>query len=452
MNVAVLGGGIAGLTAAYRLAKRGESVTLFEASDRLGGLGTWFEHDGDRLDKFYHVILDSDQHLLGLIEALGLTGRLAWSKTTMGFIVDGEHYAFNTPLDLLRFGALSIVDRIRTGLAALYITKLKKQGEPLDNVPACDWLRKLFGPRVYRAIWEPLLTAKFGDERHRVPAYWIWNTLNREKNGSEEIKAAMRGGLAVLTDALADAIRSMGCEIRTNCKVNCLWETPDAAWVAGGPGEQGFDAIISTLPLPLLRRLADVSLAPRVPMPELAYQGVVNVLLVLKEGLDRHYWTAVVDSGFSFQGVVETTHVIRPEWIGGRHLVYAMNYCAASSPQYKVDDDIAIEQAIDGLRRLYTGFRRETVDAAYVFRAPHVEPVWTRGYLQQRPAPRIEDTRLFLATTAQAYPMVTSWNTSVKLADDAVDALLTSGLGQEKKNVRSRFAPAPGVMQSAAPL
>ena len=49
----------------------------------------------------------------------------------------------------------------------------------------------------------------------------------------------------------------------------------------------------------------------------------------------------------------------------------------------------------------------------YVFRAPHVEPVWTVGYLRKRPAPRIGTSRVYLSTTAQAYPRVTAWNTSI---------------------------------------
>ncbi|MBX3393874.1 MAG: FAD-dependent oxidoreductase [Phycisphaerae bacterium] len=433
MNIAILGGGIAGLSAAWRLTKRGNRVTLFEASGYLGGLGAAFEHEGRRLDKFYHVILDSDEHLLALIDEMGLSDDLAWSTTTMGFIVRGEHYPFNTPLDLMRFGALSIPDRIRTGLAALYITRLKKHGRPLDDLPAHEWLKRLFGQRVYRAIWEPLLNAKFGDLRHRVPAYWIWNTLNREKNGGEEVKAALRGGLCTLVDSLADAIIAAGGEIRLDTPIECLWETRDGVRVAGRGAEGEFDALLSTLPMPLLRNISDRRLAPKIPLPELEYQGVVNVLLVAKRRLDRHYWTAVVESGFPFQGVVETTHVIRPEWIGDRHLIYLMNYCSKDSTPYNADDESQIRLARDGLSRLYPNFDPGDIEAAYVFRAPHVEPVWPRGYLRNRPEPRIADTRVFLATTAQAYPMVTSWNTSVKLAQDAVSAMLSAGLASPRR-------------------
>ncbi|MCI0432991.1 MAG: FAD-dependent oxidoreductase [Gemmatimonadetes bacterium] len=424
MSVAVLGGGIAGLTAAYRLARAGQRVTLYEATDRLGGLGTDFEYEGHRLEKFYHVILDSDTHLLGLLDELGLTPSIRWAETHMGFIVRGKAYAFNTPGDLLRFGALRFHDRIRTGLGALYITKICREGTPLDDELACEWLPRVFGRRVYATLWEPLLTAKFGELRHLVPAYWIWNALNREKNGSQEVKGYVRGGYGVIADRLAAAIEVNGGEIRLSCPVHAVEQRAGGARIWTGSGEHDHDAVVSTLPLPLLHKIAMNGLAERVPLPDLAYQGVVNAVLICREPLDRYYWTAVVDSGFPFQGIVETTHVLDPAWIGGRHLVYLMNYCSADGPTYGLADETVKRHAITSLRWLYPRLGRDHVEAAFVFRAPYVEPVWTRGYLKQRPASRIAGAPVYLATTAQAYPMVTSWNTSVKLADDAVAALL----------------------------
>jgi protoporphyrinogen oxidase len=167
-RVAVLGGGIGGLASAHFLLKAGFTPVVLEASDRLGGLGTWFEHQGVHLDRYYHVILDSDAELCGLVQE---RSQASGARPGMGFRLGGKLYGFNSPLDLLRFRALSFPDRIRTGLGAAYITKIKKHGLDLDEVYACDWLRKIFGPKIYARIWEPLLRAKFGDRIDTVPAY-----------------------------------------------------------------------------------------------------------------------------------------------------------------------------------------------------------------------------------------------------------------------------------------
>ncbi len=427
-RVAVIGGGIGGLASAHELLKAGHRPVVLEASDALGGLGAHFEHDGLSLERFYHVILDSDADLCALVAELGMTGDVVWRETGMGFLVDGKLYGFNSPLDLLRFRALGIVDRIRTGLGALWITKGKRRALDLDDVPAVAWLRRLFGPRVFARIWDPLLRAKFGDRRTGLPAYWVWNTLNREKHGGQEVKGYIRGGYRGLAAALARAIEARGGEIRLETPVRSVASDAAGVDVDTGAGAERFDAAISTLPLPLLAGVARGPLADAVPIPDLAYQGVVNVLIVSRRRLSPFYWTAVVDQSFAFQGIVETTHVIPTEWTGGRHVLYLMNYCGAETETYRRPDDVLRRDAVDGLARLYPDFRRDDVEAVYVFRAPYVEPAWTLGYLARRPAPRVADSRVWVCTTAQAYPRVTAWNTSVALARETV-ADLVGALG-----------------------
>lgn len=424
LRVAVIGGGVAGLASAYFLAKAGHRPVVFESSGQLGGIATHFEHHGITLDRYYHVILDSDAELMSLIGELGLGDQLRWSETGMGFLVDGKLYGFNTPLDLLRFRALGLSDRIRTGLGALYITRLKRDGVDLDDVRAVDWLRAVFGARVFERIWDPLLRAKFGDRRDGVPAYWVWNTLNREKDGGQEVKGYLRCGYRGLAAALADAVGGGGGEMRMQSPVRAIEESAAGIRLVTARGTERFDAAVSTLPLPVLGRVAQGGLGQAIPLPDLSYQGVVNALVVSRARLERFYWTAVVDPRFSFQGVVETTHVIPPEWVGGRHLTYLMNYCDAGSELYQRSDDVVAGQAVEGLAALYPRFRRQDVEAVYVFRAPYVEPAWTVGYLRRRPAPRVGRSRLYLCTTAQAYPRVTAWNTSVGLAAETVTSLL----------------------------
>ena len=111
-RVAVLGGGIGGLASAHFLLQAGFTPVVLEASDRLGGLGTWFEHRDVHLDRYYHVILDSDAELCGLVKELGIDDRLVWRETGMGFRLGGKLYGFNSPLDLLRFRALSFLSLI----------------------------------------------------------------------------------------------------------------------------------------------------------------------------------------------------------------------------------------------------------------------------------------------------------------------------------------------------
>ena len=72
-TVAVIGGGISGLSSAFRLGQLGHEVTLFESEDFLGGLGTTFPYRDGHLERFYHCILPQDTSLIALLSEMGIS-------------------------------------------------------------------------------------------------------------------------------------------------------------------------------------------------------------------------------------------------------------------------------------------------------------------------------------------------------------------------------------------
>ena len=68
---------------------------------------------GHRVDRFYHVIVPSDERMLALAEELGLTDELTFSPVGVGFFVDGKMHPFNGLGDFVRFPPLSPLGRAR---------------------------------------------------------------------------------------------------------------------------------------------------------------------------------------------------------------------------------------------------------------------------------------------------------------------------------------------------
>ena len=170
-SIAILGGGISGLTCALRLAQAGHSVTIYEGSEQLGGLGTFFEHGGRTFEKFYHCTLPSDGPLLRTLEALGIRDEVYWRPTTFAYAHAGKFFPLNTAVDLLKFAPLRFLDRIRVGITGLVGRLVSDKG--LDDVTTVSWLTKLSGKNAFAKFWKPMLEAKFGDRYHDVPALWF---------------------------------------------------------------------------------------------------------------------------------------------------------------------------------------------------------------------------------------------------------------------------------------
>ena len=89
---------------------------------------------------------------------------------------------------------------------------------------------------------------------------------------------------------------------------------------------------------------------------------------------------------------------------------------------HTVDGDIKF-QALKAMRAFNPKFNQDWVEDIRVFRAPYVEPVWPLGYQNSKPRMRCGDSRLYLATTAQCYPQVNSWNTMVGIANDVASRM-----------------------------
>lgn len=429
-RVAVVGGGISGLATAYRLASSGVPVSLFEASDRLGGLGGQFEHEGRRYDKFYHVILPTDEHLLELAGELGLGESVYWRETSLGFLYQRRMYPLGSPADLLRFDPVPFTDRIRLGLTALWAAHVARP-EPLDEITVEDWLRRLSGRRAFDRLWRPLLEAKFGDAYRNIPALWYWASFNREKGTKKEIKGYIEGGYGALALSLVERARAAGAEIHTGCRVErvSLAEGNGGVGARIGGEDRHFDRVVFCTPLSLVPGLADpATMGPylgNLPL-DLDHQGVINVLAMLRRPVSPYYWLPAVDCEVPFRGIVETTRVIREADAGGHHLVYLLNYVHRDTTEFaRTDDDLA-QSYVGGLLDLFPDLTRQDVHSTHVFRAPYVEPIWTPGYAKRVPPAELVQGRVYLATTAQVYPNVTSWNTSIGLATDVANRILAS--------------------------
>lgn len=424
MRVAVLGGGSAGLSSAHYLLKTGHVPVVLEASNRLGGLSAPFRHADLELDRFHHLIRETDSPLLGLMAEIGGLGRLSWQETETGVLLDGGLFRVRHPRDLLAPGTLPRAEKLRAALATLWVTRGKRYPLDLDRVRAADWIRALYGPRLYERIWRPLLEFRFAEYAHEVPAYWIWSAVNREGTLRPGKRGWIRGGFGWLTDRLHESIEARGGEVRLRAPVTGVEVDAHRVDLEIDGRLESFEAMVSTLPLPQLAKLARGPLASRIPLRGIPYVGAVCTLLVTRRSPGGCCYTAALDPRFPFQEICETTHVIPIQATGGRHLTYLVGYCSPHTPAYGVPDDVLRGRALDALRAVGADLAPEDIEASYVFRAPEVAPVWTVGYLERRPAARIAETPVYLCTSAQAYPREMSWSTAISLAREAVGRLV----------------------------
>jgi len=406
----VVGAGFTGLAAAYELARRGLKPTLIEAEDEAGGLAGTFRVGETRLERFYHHWFTSDRHLMDLVAELGLSDRLAFRPVDTGLYYANSLFRLSSPLDVLKFRALSLGGRLRLGLLPV-VARLSGSWEELDDETAAEWLKRICGGEVFDLVWRPLLRGKFGEHADEISAAWFWSKL-RLRGGSRDRKGHERlvycdGGFAVVIDAALDAIAKAGGRIVLGEKATAL--EAHAGRITGVATERATypadGAIVTTALPPAVELLRSVLPEEAVrKLRRIDYLANRCIVLELDRALSSLYWINVNDPGFPFVGVIEHTNFAGAAAYGGRHMVYLSRYCTQSDPFLSLDHAAATVCATDALKRMFADFRPEMIRAAHSWQAPWAQPIVTRGYRKLIPPHQTPLAGLYLATMAQVYP------------------------------------------------
>jgi protoporphyrinogen oxidase len=425
-SVAIVGGGILGMTAAYRLAQDGVHVALYERSPDLGGLVGSFDFDGHPVDRFYHVILPTDDRVRGLAEELGLGDRFRFRPTKVGFYGDGHLFSMTSPKEFLTFPLLRPRDRVR--LAAFVARcQLTKDYDELDRTPLLDWLRRRTGRNVLERMWAPLLDSKFDGRYDDLPATYIWArtrrmSKTRDKSGAE-VMGWLEGGYQTLIDALERKIKALGGHVYAGTAVDrIVGRGGAAAGLSVDGGFRPFDFVLCTLAPPMARSLLDPELLDQAPADHCRYLGVVCLLLRTRRSVSPYYHLNITDRSVPLTTIVETTHVVDPEHVGG-HLVYVSKYVDPSSPLHECDPEEIERDFLAHAKTIFSDLRDEDIVSSVVQRARVTEPVHMVGGAGNLPD-MFSVPNLALASTAHVYPEIVSGQAVTGVAQRVVPGIL----------------------------
>ena len=174
MQIGILGAGVAGLSAAFDLARAGHSVTVYEAAPQAGGLASGFRDErwDWALERFYHHIFTTDADIIKLVEEIGFADNMFFKGQITAQWWRGRAYpisggipgpdAVAAALAVLRVPFMPFIDRVRFGLASAYLKYAVRDWHPLERVTAADWTRRWMGRAAYESLVQPLLEGKFG--------------------------------------------------------------------------------------------------------------------------------------------------------------------------------------------------------------------------------------------------------------------------------------------------
>ncbi|GKS83856.1 NAD(P)/FAD-dependent oxidoreductase [Acidovorax sp. SUPP1855] len=404
-RIAVLGAGPMGLAVAYQLARDGHRPVVFEAADRVGGMTAMFDFDGLPIERYYHFHCTSDHAFLQMLDELGLSDKMRWRATRMGYWFQKRLQPWGNPVALLRFQGLGLVAKFRYGLHAFLSTK-RTDWKPLDGEEATGWIRRWVGKEAYEVLWRRLFDYKFYDHAGNLSAAWIWSRIRRIGRSRyslmREKLGHLDGGSATLLDGMVADIQRHGGEIRLSTPVTRV--RMDATRVQGVETAQGFEAfdkVVSTIPLPYVPRTM-----PDLPPALLAQYGalqniaVVCVIAKLRQPLTENFWLNVNDPDMDIPGLVEYSN-LRPL---AESVVYVPFYMPGEHPKFAEPDAAFLDKVRRYLKAINPKLQDSDFLALRASRYRYAQPICPPNYLDSLPPVQLPVRGLWVADTSYYYP------------------------------------------------
>ena len=427
-QIAVIGAGMGGMSAAYDLVRQGHAVTIYESSDHVGGLASGFkEPNWDwSVEKYYHHWFATDRFILSFIDDLGWSDRVLFLRpyTVMNF--RGKFYPFDSISKAIMFPGLGWgINKARFGLVGLYL-KLTNNWRSLEGLTVDSWMRRWAGKTVYELMWEPLMIGKFGDRYARqVNMAWMWARL---KSRTTRL-GTYRGGFQAFADELSVHLQQMGVKINLSTTAHCIAQLEESRLLIDtSMGSLEYDQCLVTTSPALLARLAQ-------GLPDdylkgvlsLKSMGAVVMIMALKHRLSEEgfYWYNLPKAaGYPFLALVEHTNFVSPEFFGGDHIVYLGDYLEEDHEYFQLSQDELLNRFQAALPSFNANFNPDWIRRTWLYRTNYAQPVPLVNHSRNIPEIKTPLQGLYFASMSQVYPWDRGTNFAVEICRRAAKMMI----------------------------
>jgi protoporphyrinogen oxidase len=392
--VAIIGGGPAGLTAAYELGRRGSHCVVFESLNQVGGLARTERHRGFHFDigghRFFTKV-PAVEHMW--LEVLGedLLDRERLSR----IYLDGQYYDYPIePLEVIR--KLGAAESLRSVLSYVWAKfPPRRQARSVE-----DWLINHFGERLYQRFFKVYTEKVWGVPCNTIDAGWAAQRIRGLSllsvlktslglNGSRRAKSLVRTfqyprlGPGMMWERTAELVEALGSELRRGTMVDEIhWEPGRVISIRADGQTIEAGHFLSSMPI---RELIQ-ALRPRVAeLDEVAsgfeYRDFLTVALMIRQPNPfPDNWIYVHDPKLKV-GRIQNFNNWSPEMTPDSGVVcLGLEYfCSEGDEVWSLSDGELKELARREIAQLGLADPSRVEDAAVV-RAPKAYPVYNGAH------------------------------------------------------------------------
>jgi protoporphyrinogen oxidase len=391
-----------------------------------------FDFSGLSIERFYHFVCKSDAPTFALMAELGIAEKMRWVDTSMAYFTHGRVYKWGDPVSLLRYPHLTLAEKFRYGLQMFLATRAKNFSH-IEHLTSRQWIERGAGKSVYDQLWKRLQELKFYELADEVSASWIATRVKRigtsRKSMFQEQLGYIEGGSETLVEAIAADIRHKRGRIHLGAPAEeVVVKDGRVGLVRAGGREFPADAVLSTVPIPLINQLV-----PALPQgwkdryAAIRNIGVVCVLFKLRRSVTPHFWLNIVAEDIDIPGLIEFSN-LRPV---GETIVYVPYYMPATQSKWRWSDRQFIDEAFAYIRRINPAISSDDLIDTRVGRLRYAQPICEPHFVDKLPPVQTPIGGLQIADTCYYYPEDRGVAESIRLGRRMAESVGGSGLRKD---------------------
>jgi protoporphyrinogen oxidase len=398
-HILILGAGLAGLSAAFELVKKGKAVTVLEKEDVAGGLCRSFNKEGFVFDIGGHRILPYEEGVLDtLLELLG--SELKEVKRTSRIKFNNRYVDYP-----LNFSAVFSLGPLKAAkiLASYALSAIAGSKNEANDLSFEGWIVNRFGSELYNIYFKPYTEKVWGIPCKELSPDWAVQRISLLNLYDAVRKALFRparrprtyasrfyypkGGIGALAKAFEAGIVAKGGRVLKGHRVESLSITEGRVsfvMVNNSSGALKLEAgqFVSTIPITeLINKLTPAVPASLVEAAKgLSYRSVICLLLAIdKERVTKDTWIYFPDEHLLFSRVHEPKNWSSGLSREGKTSLCVEVMCDEGDAVWTKKDEELISEAVEQLTHLRL-FKKEEVISSHVERVPFAYPIYKVGY------------------------------------------------------------------------
>jgi protoporphyrinogen oxidase len=426
MKIAVLGGGLTGLTASYYLTKKNQKVNLFEKEKVLGGLASGFKQKkwDWYLERAYHHLFANDSDILDFAKEIGFNRIFFKTPITASLYQNSQSdysiYPLDKPIDLIRFPLLSFSDKIRASTTLAFL-KLSPFLPFFEKETSVAFLKKTLGKKGYSILFGELFRKKFGKYAENILLSFFWARIKKRTKSLGYIE----GGFQAFINYLEKLLKDLGVNILTGYEIKEIKKKKENFLI----DNQEFDLVISTLPNPVTRKIAQKIFPAKFTqnLRKLSYLSALTLILETdKPILEKTYWLNITTPKIPIMVLVQHTNFVDKKYYGGKHLAYLGWYLDKDDKLWQMNNKDLLNFILPYLKQI-SNFQFQ-ISNYYVFRAPYAQPIFDKNFLKHKPNFFTPEKNFYIANLDMTYPYDRGTNYAVKLGKEIATKILEENL------------------------